>query len=111
MIGAPLGPGDIFRKPFVDRCLVPPNATTTSESYYGAMSLVEELGAVCTFPLRLLEDVRQGWKIDQIPIEETLESLEISLMTRSGHPLTPMAEELANAVRRRVATLNHQYNH
>lgn len=110
MIGAPLGPGDIFRKPFVDRGLPPPRASTTSESYFGAMSLVQEMGAVCTFPLRLLEDVRKGWDIEQILIEETLEPLEISLMSRSGHPLTPMAEELANAVRRRVATLNHQYN-
>lgn len=110
MIGAPLGPGDIFRKPFVDHGLVPPKATTTSESYFGAMSLVEELGAVCTFPMRLLEDVRQGWDVDQIQIEETLDPLEISLMTRSGHPLTPMAEELVNALRRRVATLNHEYN-
>ena len=110
MIGAPLGPGDIFRKPFVDHGLVPPKATTTSESYFGAMSLVEELGAVCTFPMRLLEDVRQGWDVDQIQIEETLDPLEISLMTRSGHPLTPMAEELVNALRRRVVTLNHEYN-
>lgn len=110
MIGAPLGPGDIFRKPFVDHGLVPPKATTTSESYFGAMSLVEELGAVCTFPMRLLEDVRQGWDVDQIQIEETLDPLEISMMTRSGHPLTPMAEELVNALRRRVATLNHEYN-
>lgn len=110
MIGAPLGPGDIFRKPFVDHGLVPPKATTTSESYFGAMSLVEELGAICTFPMRLLEDVRQGWDVDQIQIEETLDPLEISLMTRSGHPLTPMAEELVNALRRRVATLNHEYN-
>lgn len=110
MIGAPLGPGDIFRKPFVDRGLSPPKATTTSESYFGAMSLVQEMGAVCTFPLRLLEDVRQGWDIEQIQIEETLDPLEISLMSRSGHPLTPMAEELANAVRRRVATFNHEYN-
>lgn len=110
MIGAPLGPGDIFRKPFVDHGLVPPKATTTSESYFGAMSLVEELGAVCTFPMRLLEDVRKGWDVDQIQIEETLDPLEISMMTRSGHPLTPMAEELVNALRRRVATLNHEYN-
>lgn len=111
MIGAPLGPGDIFRKPFIDRGLVPPKASTTSESYFGAMSLVEELGAVCTFPLRLLEDVKQGWAIEQIQIEEALDPLQISLMSRSGHPLTPMAEEFANSVRRRVATLNHQYNH
>jgi len=105
MIGAPQGPGDIFRKPFVDRGLSPPAARTTSESYFGAMSLVEHLGAVCTFPLRLLEDVRSGWAVEHIQIEEELDPLEISLMTRSGHPLTPMAEELANCVRRQATML------
>ncbi len=99
MIGAPLGPGDIYRKPFVDNGLVPPKAMTTSESYFGAMSLVESLGAVCTFPLRLLDDIQKGWEIAQIPLRETIAPLQISLMTRSGHPLTPATEELANCVR------------
>ncbi len=107
MIGAPMGPGDLFRKPFVERGIPPPKASTTSESYFGAMSLVESLGAVCTFPLRLLEDVRKGWDVDQIHIDERLDPLPISLMTRSGHPLTPMAEELANNVRRRAAIIRH----
>lgn len=110
MIGAPLGPGDIFRKPFIDRGLTPPRATTTSESYFGAMSLVQEMGAVCAFPLRLLEDVRQGWDIEQIHINDAIDPREISLMSRASHPLTPMAEELAKAVRRRVAVLKHEYN-
>lgn len=107
MIGGPGGPGDLFRKPFEERGLTPPRASITSESYFGAMALVETLGAVCTFPLRLLEDVRHGWDVVQISIAETLEPLEISLMTRSAHPLTPMAEKLANAVRKRAVTLRH----
>ena len=107
MIGAPNGPGAVFRKPFVDSGLTPPHVTTTSESYFGAMSLVETLGAVCTFPLRLLEHVRQAWDIDLIDIKEPIEPLEISLITRSEHPLTPMGEELANAVRRRATALQN----
>ena len=107
MIGAPLGPGDIFRQPFIDNGLTPPKAMTTSESYFGAMSLVESLGAVCTFPLRLLEDVQKGWDIEQIPLRETIAPLRISLMTRAGHPLTPAAEELVNCVRIRSETIKH----
>ncbi len=106
MIGAPGGPGDVFRAAFVAQGLVPPRVTTTSESYFGAMSLVEELGAVCAFPLRLLGEMRRGWHIDQIRIAERLAPLEISLMSRAGHPLTPMAEELVTAVRKRVTALN-----
>lgn len=109
MLGAPLGPGDIFRTLFVERGIAPPKALTTSESYFGAMALVENLGAVCTFPLRLLEDVQKGWDVAMIPLSEVLNPFPISLMTRSGHPLTPLAEVLANSVRRRGAVLKAHY--
>lgn len=105
MIGAPQGPGDIFRQPFIENGFTPPKAVITSESYYGALALVESLGAVCTFPLRLLEGERRGWRITQIPIRETIRSLDIALMTRAAVPLTPAADALANAVRRRVESM------
>ena len=107
MIGAPQGPGDIFRKPFIDNGLASPKAATTCESYFGAMALVETLGAVCTFPLRLLENLKKGWDIAPIAIREPFAPLQISLMTRSGHPLTPVAEELANCVRGQAASIVH----
>lgn len=105
MIGSPTGPGDIFRQPFIDAGLTPPRAMTTSESYFGALSLVESLGAVCTFPALLLDDMRKTWKIAPIPIRETIAPLHISLLTRAGHPLTPAADALANCIRRRVVSL------
>lgn len=105
MIGAPGGPGDIFRQPFIDHGLTPPHATTTSESYFGALSLVESLGAVCTFPQLLLEDVVRTWRIAPIAIRETIDPLRISLMTRAGYPLTPAADALAMCIRRRVTSM------
>ena len=105
MIGAPGGPGDIFRQPFIDHGLIPPHATTTSESYFGALAMVESLGAVCTFPQLLLQDVLRSWRIAPIPIRETIAPLRISLMTRAGHPLTPAADALAQCIRRRVASM------
>lgn len=105
MIGAPGGPGDIFRQPFIDNGLVPPHATTTSESYFGALALVEHLGAVCTFPALLLEKMQQTARIAAIPIREEIAPLKISLMTRAGHPLTPAADALVNCIRRRVTAL------
>jgi DNA-binding transcriptional LysR family regulator len=105
MIGAPGGPGDIFRQPFIDNGLIPPHATTTSESYFGALALVESLGSVCTFPQLLMEDVIKTWRIAPIPIRETIAPLRISLMTRAGHPLTPAADALAMCIRRRVASM------
>ncbi len=105
MIGAPGGPGDIFRQPFIDHGLIPPHATTTSESYFGALAMVESLGAVCTFPQLLLQDVLRSWRIAPIPIRETIAPLRIALMTRAGHPLTPAADALAQCIRRRVASM------
>lgn len=105
MIGSPGGPGDIFRQPFIDNGFTPPHATTTSESYFGALALVEHLGAVCTFPARLLEEVQKNARIAPIPIRERIDPLKIALMTRAGHPLTPAADALANCIRRRAASM------
>lgn len=110
MIGAPQGPGDIFRKHFSDHGLRAPDVTTTSESYFGAMSLVENMDAVCTFPLRLLQHIQHGWAVEQINIKEELEPMQVSLMTRAAHPLTPMAEKLSHCIRRRAASLRQQYD-
>ena len=105
MIGGPTGPGDIFRQPFIDHGLEPPVALTTSESYFGALSLVESLGAVCTFPALLMEEIRKTLQIAPIPIREEIAPLKIALMTRAGHPLTPAADALAMCIRRRVMSM------
>lgn len=105
MIGSPTGPGGTFHQAFLDHGLIPPTALTTSESYFGALSLVESLGAVCTFPELLMDDIRDTWQIATIPIREQIPSLSISLMTRAAHPLTPAASELASCIRRRVTSM------
>lgn len=105
MIGGPGGPGDIFRQPFIDNGFTPPHATTTSESYLGALAMVEQLSAVCTFPALLLEHMAKTARIAPIPIREKIEPLKIALMTRAGHPLTPAADALAMCIRRRIGSL------
>ncbi len=105
MIGAQEGPGDIFRKPFVEHGLTPPVALTTSESYFGALSLVESLGAVCTFPQLLLDDVEKNWNIRRVKLREEIDPVQIAIMTRTGHPLTPAADALVNCVRRRFQSI------
>ena len=105
MIGTPGGPGDVFRQPFIDNGLIPPHVTTTSESYFGALALVESLGAVCTFPKLLLDHAIKSWRIAPIPVREAIDPLRFSLMTKAGHPLTPAADALAMCIRRRVASL------
>ena len=105
MIGAKTGPGAIFQQPFIDHGLTPPEALTTSESYFGALSLIESTGAVCTFPALLMDPVQKMWPITRVPIAEKIAPLSIALMTRAGHPLTPAADALAICIRRRVASM------
>lgn len=105
MIGGPTGPGNTFMGPFIAQGLTPPIALTTSDSYFGALSLVESLGAVCTFPALLMDGVRRTWQISPIPIVEKFAPLKISLMMRSGHPLTPAADTLATCIRKCVASM------
>ena len=108
MIGEPGGPGDVAEDAFRKHGLAPPKIVTNCESYFGTVSLVEVLGAVCGFPLRLLPDVERSWRVVRIPIRETLDSREISIVTRAGYPPTPAAEALTNCVRRVATTIERR---
>lgn len=105
MIGAPNGPGDIFRQPFIENGLVPPFASTTSESYFGALALVESLGVVCTFPELLFDHSFQHWSLKKINLREKIKPIQIALMTRTDHPLTPASYALVNCIRRRATMI------
>lgn len=107
MIGAPKGPGDIFTDVFVEAGLKPPLASFTSESYFGALALVQHLDAVCTFPVRLLDELQKSWDLVQLDLDREFPALMISAMTRTSTPLTPAGDALLNCVRRRAATLEH----
>lgn len=109
MIGAPQRPAS-FREAYIENGLEPPRAMTTSESYFGALALVESLGAVCTFPQLLLESTQRGWDIRRIAIREKIAPVQIAMMTRKGHQLTPAADTLVNSVRRRATMLRREHN-
>lgn len=108
MIGEPGGPGDVAEDAFRKHGLPPPKIVTNCESYFGTVSLVEKLGAVCGFPQRLLPEVERSWRVARIPIRETIDSREISVVTRAGHPPTPAAEAMTNCIRRVAATIEHR---
>lgn len=108
-IGAPERPAS-FRHAFIENALDPPKATITSESYLGALALIENLGAVCTFPQLLLQATQKGWDIQKIAIREKIAPIQIAMITRKGHQLTPAADALANCVRRRSTMLRKEHN-
>ncbi|MEO9894969.1 MAG: LysR family transcriptional regulator [Paracoccaceae bacterium] len=95
-LGHPNRPRRHLQHPFIDNNLIPREALTTSESNFGALSLVESLGAVCTFPTLLMPKVQRTWHIAP---------LKTSLITRASHPLTPTSDMLAMCIRRRVASM------
>lgn len=108
-IGSPERPA-IFRKAFIDNGLAPPDAMITSESYFGALAMVESLGALCTFPEMLFKGTRKGWNVQEIAIREKFAPVQIAILTRKSHQLTPAAHALVNCVRRRATMLRIEHN-
>lgn len=108
MLGRPEGPGDILEHLFRNIGLEPPAVFTTSESYFGALALVEQLDAVCTFPEKLLEQINGQQDVVAVPIKEEIPHHMISLVTRTDRPLTPAAAELAKHILRRAAAISDQ---
>jgi len=108
-IGSPERPA-ISRQAFLDNQLDPPVANISSESYFGALALVESMGAVCTFPELLLKGTRKDWGVQEIAIREKIEPVHISIITRKGHQMTPAADALVNCVRRRATMLRMEHN-
>lgn len=105
LVGPLGGGGNIFEKAFRMHGLTPPESVTTCESYFGALSIVASLKAVCNFPLKLIESHGDAWGIRAIPLAEDIPSVMVNLVTVTGRPMTPATDHLANCIRRRADTL------
>lgn len=105
MIGPVGGPGDSFAPLFERYGLPVPQALTTAESLFGALALVRDLDAVCTFPSILLPDVAPKGAFVEIPIIEPLDPIRVALVRQSDRPMTPAGDTLANAIRRSAGGL------
>ncbi len=103
MLGNSAGtPRRRFQERFTRNGLAPPRIRLASESRLGLLSLVEEMHAVCTFPVRLLDALNRSGRIVRIPVREELAPLAISMVTRAGQSLTPAGEKLADCIRHRA---------
>lgn len=71
--------------------------------------MVRELGAVCTYPAKLLDDLSDKSGITAIPIKETLKPLTISMATLAGKSLTPAASYFADCIRHRAGVLRREW--
>jgi len=95
-----------FQEQFTGHGLKPPKIKLASESRQGLLAIVREMGAVCTYPARLLDD-KSG--IVAIPIAEALRPLTISMATRAGKSLTPAGTYFADCIRHRAGVLRREW--
>lgn len=105
LIGAVGGPGHTHEELFDSIGLGAPPVRTTAESLFGALSIVRHLGAVCTFPKLLHEDIGPSGMYAIIPIEDYIEPIRIQLARLKGQPLTPAGDYLASCLQRQATTL------
>ena len=99
-----------FQEQFTRHGLQPPNIRLASESPPGLLALVRELGAVCTYPKRLLDELGPDSGVTRIPISESMIPLTISLVTRAGKSLAPAGEYFADCIRHRAGVLRREWD-
>lgn len=99
MLGNAQGPGDIIAQCFEKMALVPPVIRTAAPSFLSGVGAIEKSDMVCTFPKLLYETLRgRGFHLQRLDSIEPVASLEISMLTRAEHPLTPAAEKMATCI-------------
>ena len=69
-------PRQRFQEQFIRHGLVPPRIRLVSESRLGFLSLVKQLGTVCTFPVRPLDELSFSCSIACSPVQEKAEALD-----------------------------------
>lgn len=102
VFGPSQGPGALFTDAFKGNKLTPPKAATTSTSLLATLSLVEATDAFCVMPERLISTLQRQYRIAVVPVREKLPDLRIAMLSRADMPLTPAAEALATAIRKRA---------
>ena len=99
-----------FQEQFTRQGAAPPNIRLASESRLGLLALIQELGAVSTYPAPLLAELNTDSDIVRIPIQEALKPLDISLITRPGQSMSPAALHFAECIRQRARILQREWD-
>ena len=104
-LGPAGGPGDQFVNAFVAQGLKAPKATIKSESFASSLALIETSDFLSILPKRLVSHMEKQGRLKALAIKEELPAVKVVLLRRSGVPLTPAAEALAQMFRRRANTM------
>lgn len=79
----------ILQHHFKVRGLVPPDPMISSDSIISVLSMVQDSDLLCTFPVLLLDQTKENWRVEALDLDEPLHSARIALTTSSERPATP----------------------
>jgi len=91
------GPGSLFAPAFRAYELPPPVPQVMSDSYTASFSILEDSDMLCLLPERL---IRHQPRLAALALRESMPQWDVSMIFRTGSPLTPAAQALAAALRR-----------
>ena len=90
---------------FVAAGLPVPDPITTSDSITSLLAMIEGSDRVCSFPALMLEEILPRWQIVALALTDTVQPVQIGLMTLADRPLTPAGQAFADAVINRARQL------
>jgi LysR family transcriptional regulator, regulator of abg operon len=91
------GPGSLFSPAFRAHDLAPPVPRIVSDSYTASFSILEHSDMLCLLPERI---IRNQPRLTALSLRESMPQWDVSMIHRSGSPLTPAAQAMATALRR-----------
>lgn len=97
------GPSTVIEDAYAAIGLPPPDCQVQCESFLALPEVVASSDIVAIVPWQMLEQPQLRERLVRVPVREKLKSTEISLYTRSGVPLTPIARDFVAVVRRLAA--------
>ncbi len=94
------GPGSLYAPVFRSHGLTPPHASVISDSFISTLSLLEHSDALSLLPEMLIRHYTKLDRLIKLPLTETMPHWDVSMITRTQSPLTPMAQKMVEAFRR-----------
>lgn len=96
------GPGAVIEDAFRDLGLEPPRPAIVFESLLALPELVAHTDLVATLPRRIFEQAHVRAKLCEVPIQDALPTLSMTVLRRADQALTPAANELLGWIRQRA---------
>jgi len=101
--GPPGGPTTVIEEAFRSAGLGAPRTFVQCESFLALPDLVARSDLVAIVPSQLLDQHAARAKLVQVHVREPLQPTEVSLLTRAGEPLSPIARDMVDIVHGLVA--------